>query len=57
MRLLPHVMIMGDRTGGGSGFPFTTELPIGWSVRFFPLARSLMQTRNIQSLALTRIRK
>ena len=34
MRLLPHVMIMGDRTGGGSGFPFTTELPIGWSVRF-----------------------
>lgn len=34
MRLLPHVTIMGDRTGGGSGFPFTTELPIGWSVRF-----------------------
>lgn len=34
MRLLPHVTIMGDRTGGGSGFPFSSEIPIGWSVRF-----------------------
>ena len=25
---------LGDRTGGGSGLPFTSELPNGWSVRF-----------------------
>lgn len=34
MKLFPQVTIMGDRTGGGSGFPFTSELPNGWSVRF-----------------------
>ena len=34
MRMLPNVTIMGDRTGGGSGFPFNSELPNGWSVRF-----------------------
>ena len=25
---------MGDQTGGGSGLPFFSELPNGWSVRF-----------------------
>ncbi len=34
MRQLPHVTIIGDRTGGGSGLPFSSELPNGWSVRF-----------------------
>jgi C-terminal processing protease CtpA/Prc len=34
VRLLPHVTIMGDRTGGGSGLPFNSELPNGWLVRF-----------------------
>lgn len=34
MRLLPYVTIMGDRTGGGSGLPFYSELPNGWGVRF-----------------------
>ena len=34
MKMLPQVVIMGDRTGGGSGLPFTSELPIGWVVRF-----------------------
>lgn len=34
MRTLPRVTIMGDRTGGGSGLPFSSELPNGWSVRF-----------------------
>lgn len=34
MRAFPQVTIMGDRTGGGSGFPFTSELPNGWTVRF-----------------------
>ncbi|MCM1079933.1 MAG: S41 family peptidase [Bacteroidales bacterium] len=26
--------IIGDRTGGGAGMPFSSELPNGWSVRF-----------------------
>ena len=30
----PNVTVLGDRTGGGSGLPFSSELPIGWSVRF-----------------------
>lgn len=34
MRCLPNVTIMGDKTGGGSGMPFTSELPNGWTVRF-----------------------
>lgn len=31
---LPNVTLMGDRTGGGSGLPFSSELPGGWSIRF-----------------------
>jgi len=34
MRILPLVTIIGDKTGGGSGLPFTSELPNGWNVRF-----------------------
>lgn len=34
MRMFPQVTILGDRTGGGSGFPFSAELPNGWAVRF-----------------------
>lgn len=34
MKACPRVTILGDRTGGGGGMPFSTELPIGWSVRF-----------------------
>ena len=34
MKALPRVTIVGDRTGGGSGLPFSSELPNGWSVRF-----------------------
>ncbi len=30
----PLVTILGDKTGGGSGLPFSSELPNGWSVRF-----------------------
>lgn len=26
--------IIGDRTGGGSGMPFSSEIPLGWGVRF-----------------------
>jgi C-terminal processing protease CtpA/Prc len=31
---LPNVTLVGDRTGGGAGMPFQSELPNGWSVRF-----------------------
>ena len=34
MKEMPLVIVMGDQTGGGSALPFTSELPIGWSVRF-----------------------
>lgn len=34
MRILPRVTTFGDKTGGGSGLPFSSELPNGWSLRF-----------------------
>ncbi|MDE6277562.1 MAG: S41 family peptidase [Muribaculaceae bacterium] len=34
MKSLPRVTIVGDRTGGGDGMPFSSSLPCGWSVRF-----------------------
>lgn len=34
IKMLPQVTILGDRTGGGSGLPFNSELPNGWIVRF-----------------------
>jgi hypothetical protein len=34
MRCLDNVIIVGDRTGGGAGLPFSSELPGGWAVRF-----------------------
>jgi C-terminal processing protease CtpA/Prc len=34
MRYLPQVTLIGDRTGGGAGLPFSSELPNGWGVRF-----------------------
>lgn len=34
MRYAPTVFTVGDTTGGGSGLPFSSELPNGWSVRY-----------------------
>lgn len=34
MKELPQVKIVGAKTGGGGGLPFTSELPNGWSIRF-----------------------
>lgn len=34
MKTLSHVAIVGARTGGGSGMPYSSELPCGWAVRF-----------------------
>ncbi len=33
MKTLPGVAVMGARTGGGGGLPFSSELPNGWLVR------------------------
>ncbi len=33
MRTLPHVTVVGDTTGGGSGNPVYRELPNGWTFR------------------------
>lgn len=34
MKQFPNVTIVGDKTGGGSGLPFSSEIPCGWSIRF-----------------------
>ena len=34
MKALPNVKVVGDRTGGGAGMPFSSSLPNGWIVRF-----------------------
>lgn len=34
MRYRKNAVIVGDKTGGGSGMPFSSELPNGWAIRF-----------------------
>ncbi len=34
MKCMPQVTVVGDQTGGGSGLPYSSELPNGWTVRF-----------------------
>lgn len=34
MKCCPGVTVIGDKTGGGAGMPFSSEMPNGWSVRF-----------------------
>lgn len=34
IRCCPGVTVVGDRTGGGAGLPFDSELPNGWRIRF-----------------------
>ena len=34
IRQMPNVYVVGDKTGGGAGMPFSSELPNGWGVRF-----------------------
>lgn len=34
MKLLSNVTVIGSMTGGGSGMPYSSELPCGWGVRF-----------------------
>ena len=46
MRTLPHVTVVGDTTGGGSGNPVRRELPNGWTYR---VPRWLEFTPNFES--------
>ena len=34
MKCCKQVTVVGDKTGGGGGLPFSSEIPNGWSVRF-----------------------
>lgn len=34
MRCTPQCVVVGDKSGGGSGLPMSQEMPNGWSVRF-----------------------
>lgn len=34
MKEMPNAIIVGDKTGGGAGLPFSNSLPNGWLVRF-----------------------
>lgn len=34
MKECPRVLVLGDHTGGGSGMPFSSELPNGWQLRY-----------------------
>lgn len=49
MRTLPNVILVGARTGGGGGMPFSSELPNGWSIRFSASPITDPQGRDIES--------
>ncbi len=49
MRLLPNITLIGDKTGGGGGLPFSSELPNGWSVRFSASPNFDPQMNHIES--------
>ncbi|MCH5347535.1 MAG: S41 family peptidase, partial [Muribaculaceae bacterium] len=40
MKNIPGVTIVGARSGGGGGMPYTSELPNGWGIRFSACAIS-----------------
>ncbi len=33
MKCCPQAIVVGDKTGGGAGLPYSSELPNGWSIR------------------------
>ena len=39
---------MGETTGGGSGMPFTLEIPNGWSVRYSAVVTYDNQMRHVE---------
>ena len=49
MRCLPGVTLVGATTGGGSGMPYSSELPCGWSVRFSACSMLDVEGRSTES--------
>lgn len=49
MKSLPNVVVVGVHTGGGSGMPFSGELPNGWSVRFSACPMTDISGNSIES--------
>ena len=49
MNCLPFVTLLGDKTGGGGGLPFSSELPNGWGVRFSASPALDAEGRHIES--------
>lgn len=49
MKQLPQVSVIGSRTGGGGGLPFSSETPCGWSIRFSASPVSDPQGKEIES--------
>ncbi len=47
MQQCPLVRTLGDKTGGGSGMPFNSELPNGWLVRY---SACVMYDANMQQI-------
>ncbi|MEG1572944.1 MAG: S41 family peptidase [Bacteroidales bacterium] len=48
MRYLPNVTLVGDKTGGGGGLPFSAELPCGWLLRFSASPTLDVQKKHIE---------
>lgn len=49
MKQLPQVSIIGAKTGGGGGLPFSSETPCGWSIRFSACPVTDRQGNEIES--------
>lgn len=48
MRNFPLVTTMGDKTGGGGGMPYVSQLPCGWTIRFSAVASFDHQMSHIE---------
>lgn len=48
MKSMPYISIVGDKTGGGAGLPFSNSLPNGWIVRFSACPTFDNQKRSVE---------
>ena len=48
MSILPHVTLVGDKTGGGGGIPISADLPNGWQYRFSATYQTTIDGYNIE---------
>lgn len=49
MRCLPSVTLIGATTGGGSGMPYSSEIPCGWGLRLSAVRITDPQGRNTET--------